>query len=358
MKTFLDNIVRRRRFRYLIAISAILVLSAAATLFVVYGVGEEANSLDNVTVAPPLVVLNPQELFLSASGSEATSNIQMRDSGAVNLLTVLPPKPVTNEIVTVYPQWATGNSHVEDAAPITRNGNYNNPQWSPVGTDIAFASADGNAIYVVSPNSKNDSLALAPLWGDKNIAHRFSWAPDGMSILITKPDGQVYRLFLSGEITLGDSTDNKVWEQDGAVWWQRNEVEKPLQVSGMNDYFTNPILSPDGTKVVFSGKTTGLYIAGLGGAESGRSEAICVGRGQNPSWVFDSRGIVYDVAEQVGNSVIDGDLWFASCDGKERTNITSTIDMAESKPVISSDGERIAFVSDGAIYVGKFVRYF
>jgi Tol biopolymer transport system component len=81
-----------------------------------------------------------------------------------------------------------------------------------------------------------------------------------------------------------------------------------------------------------------------------------VGKGEHPSWLPDSSGIVYDIPISDGARVIDSDLWFAASDGSERTNLTNTPGIAESWPAVSPDGSRIAFVAEGAVYIGKFVR--
>jgi Tol biopolymer transport system component len=143
----------------------------------------------------------------------------------------------------------------------------------------------------------------------------------------------------------------EVFEQDGSIYFQPDEDRPPVRISASQDRFYAPELSPDGEKVLYLGRETGIYIADV----EGRT-AVSVGRGAHPEWLPDSSGIVYDIFEGQGDSAVDGDLWFASADGRERTNLTATADIAEAYPAVSTDGRRVAFSSDGAIYVGDFIR--
>ncbi len=339
----------KRQIRYSIAALVTICLSSILTFWIIYGIGEEDTSIriqapEKTQELSPFAILTPKEQPHKSTDAESD----------VNQAYWLSERNMKKDVI-VYPEWKSGNTHVEGAKPITTYKNYTKPIWSPVNLDIAFFDRELNSIFVINPN-KTTGDDLRPLYTDQGIAKNVQWNSDGMSLNLTYPDGQNLTLFLTGETALAPNQIKKVWEQDGIILWQKSVEKDPYRVSGNSDSFYSPILSPDGNKVVYIGKETGLYITNLTTVDAGLAESICVGPGQNPSWLADSQGIVYDIAEKVGNSVIDGDLWYASTDGKERTNITATVNFAESNPVISSDGENIAFCSDGAIFVGRFIR--
>jgi Tol biopolymer transport system component len=142
----------------------------------------------------------------------------------------------------------------------------------------------------------------------------------------------------------------QVFERDNLVFLVAPD-ETVKRISGNQDRFYAPKLSPDQSKIVYVGRETGLYISTIDGLRT-----FSVGEGENPAWMPDSSGIVYDVPVSDGAKVIDGDIWFASASGTERTNLTKTPGVVELEPDVAPDGEHIAFASNGTIYTGRLVQ--
>lgn len=325
-----------RRVVVIVFVVMLAVLSVAATLYI--------SHLQNKRKRPvPL-----------AGGTEIPETVQPTD--------LLKPPPAEADTdtspaastaatpareVIVYPDWVSGNDSVKDARPVTDSGGYVRPLWSPVGLDIVFTRADGTGLYVTAPN-KPDVRVLS---SDPGVGRAPRWNIDGMSLHVREPDGQYSNIMITGEKYPAPPIFEKVFERDGVIYFQPDIDQPPRRVSGSQDRFRSPVLSPDETRVAYLGLQTGLYLSPVDG-----SEAVSVGRGFNPSWLPDSSGIVYDIPTGDANAIVDADLWYAAADGTERTNLTNTPGVMEVEPHVSMDGEWIAFSSGGTIYVGRFHR--
>ena len=244
----------------------------------------------------------------------------------------------------IYPDWKPGGVRIApDARPVTAPGDFIAPAWSPVGLDIAFTRRDRSGIFVAGPNGTTARV----LSDDAGIGSDFSWNMDGMSLHLREADGQYAELMITGEQYPAPPKPAKLIERDNIIFYQPEDGDA-VPISGAHDRFSGSRLSPDETRVVFLGRETGIYIVNTDG-----TSLISVGPGQNPSWLPDSSGIVYDIPVSDGTAAVGGDLWYASADGAERTNFTNSPSTIESHPAVSPGGERIAFIRDGAVWVGR-----
>lgn len=171
-----------------------------------------------------------------------------------------------------------------------------------------------------------------------------------MSLKAQGEDRTWSEFLITGERFPIPEVENAVYVKNEKVFY-RDDDGTERQISGLEDRFADPVLSPDGLKVVYRGKETGLYI----GLTEG-SRAIFVGMGENATWLADSSAVVFDVPVTDGSAVVDGDLWMATVDGRLKSNLTNTPGITESYPCVAPDGERIAFSAGGRIYVGKLTR--
>jgi hypothetical protein len=248
--------------------------------------------------------------------------------------------------IIVHPEWKPGATHVMGAYAITKQQGFIAPTWSPLGLDVAFTTYERAGIWVAGPNG-TDARQVSD---DRLPQLDFAWSADGMQLTMSAVDRRPIALMLTGEKYPIPEIPRRVTEREGNIYVA--DDEGGLQrITGSQDRFSGPKLSPDETLVAYAGIETGLYISTVDGKRT-----ISVGKGENPSWLPDSSGIVYDIPISDGAHTIDGDLWFAAADGSERTNITNTPGIVEAWPAVSPDGLRIAFVAEGAVYVGKLVR--
>lgn len=332
-----------RKFDLIAGGAALVLVSVSITLYIIThplrrdDEGQLHVGLSNA----PERVLSPMELLTrssegstsgAASAQESTSTVHARSEPRRHL---------------VYPEWKTSDTlQVSGAQPVCEANDYTAPLWSPIGLDLACTRGELGGIYLVGPSKS----AVTVLSDTTKPGTEYSWNPDGMSLKIHEPDGQNAELMITGERYPAVESPRKVFERDNLIYSQPEDSD-PVRISGQEDRFYGPRLSPDQTKVVYLGRQTGIYLASVDG-----SQILAVGPGANPSWLPDSSGIVYDIPVSDGSVPIDGDLWYASADGRERTNLTQTPGVAESHPAVAPDGERIAFSCLGAIHVGKLLR--
>lgn len=247
----------------------------------------------------------------------------------------------------IYHDWRPGTAKIADAQALTEKGDFIAPVWSPTSLDIAFTKSDYSGVFL-APGSATGPIRL--LTDDLKPQSRFIWNPDGMSLRLQETDGQPVEVMITGEKYPGADTRPKVYELNDHIY-VREENGPPARISGSQDRFLSPVLSPDETMAFFLGRETGLYFVVLD-----TNQVVAVGPGENPAWLPDSSGIVYDIPVSDGATFIEADLWYAAMDGSERTNLTNTPGIRETHPAVSPDGERIAFTSNGVLYAGKFIH--
>jgi len=328
--------------RKIILIAGLLALLCISVLTTYYLVKNPKRPTGTKTVTvgveKPAQVLAPSDLL----ATPAPSKPSLATGAGEDEIRSKPPG-----YKLAIPEWKSGPEHVEAAQAATPSANYIKPTWSPVGLDIAFTVDDLNGLYITGTKPESGIRELA---SDKAIGKQFSWTPDGMSLRAQGETGGYAEFLITGERFPIPDIEPAVFEKENRIYF-RNDDGEEKQISGLEDRFEDPVLSPDGLKVVYHGKETGLYIALADG-----TRAIYVGEGTNAAWMPDSSGIVYDQEVSDGTTIVDGDLWMATVDGKIRTNLTNTPGIVESYPCVAPDGEKIAFSAGGALYVGQLQR--
>jgi Tol biopolymer transport system component len=327
-----------RRFELIVGGLALVVLSTSVTLYIMNRskpwVGEGKITVD---APPPQTVLSPLQLLVKPS-----DEVRGTDAGSTASSAAPPFVPK----VVVNPDWRPGTARILGAQAVTTQSDYIKPVWSPVGLDIAFTRSDMTGVFVTGPLQTGYRM----LADDPNAGRDMGWNIDGMSLRMTDPDGQPVELLITGEKQPTTEVPARVFERDSDIFLISGEGTQ-VQISGSQDRFHSPQLSPDERKVLYLGRQTGIYITTI---ENGNT--ILVGSGQNPTWLPDSSAIVFDIPVSDGMTVIEGDLWYASIDGRELTNLTNSAAVIEARPMVSPDGQFIAFDREGAICVGRFSR--
>ncbi|MGI8905802.1 MAG: TolB family protein [Candidatus Sumerlaeaceae bacterium] len=361
-----------RKTELLIGAASLVVASVSVTLYLVnHAQRTKQIQQPGGGVATPEQVLSPRDLFgTPESGkteniSDSVSSVSLERHAATETEnapamdtqpTITQPIPVgarapSRASKVVYPAWQTSNAQIQDARAATDPGGYISPLWSPVGLDIAFTREGRNAVFISGALPGGTVRALV---NDAKCGEDFSWNSDGMSLRVRAADGQYDQVLITGERYPAPAAPARVFSRDEKIYFipsTRPGENRELLVSGPEDRFNTPKLSPDETRVVYRGAETGLYIGAVDGSGS-----VNLGAGTNPSWLPDSTGIVYDQQVSDGRAIVDSDVWHAYADGSVRTNLTNTPGIVELYPSVAPDGERIAFSAGGSIYVGKLFR--
>jgi hypothetical protein len=326
-----------RKFEMIVGGVALAVLSVSAAYYLANHPVHRGKISVGASEGPRSV--SPMDVLAKTDATPmAGTATQDREATAARYRERMRREPV------VYPDWKPGEAHIApDARAVTAPGDFIAPAWSPVGLDIAFTRRDRAGIYVAG-TAGGGARALSD---DAGIGSAFAWNMDGMSLHLREADGQYAELMITGEQYPAAPKPAKLVERDNIIFYQPEDGDA-VPISGAHDRFHGSRLSPDETRVVFLGRETGIYIVNTDG-----TSLISVGPGQNPSWHPDSSGIVYDIPVSDGTNTVGGDLWYASTDGTERTNLTNSPGIVESHPAVSPDGKRIAFIRDGAVWVGK-----
>lgn len=332
-----------RRILLIIGLLALLATSVFTTLYLVNHPLRPAEDERRISIGveEPAQIIDPQDLLAPPEQRGKAVAPDSLDAPAPRFA-----RPAG--YMMRVPDWQPSVDRVEAAQLVADNGPFIKPVWSPVGLDIAFTREDNSGLFLAS---STPGVPVRLLAADAGVGRSFVWTNDGMSIQSVAADGTETEFLITGERFPDEyRLDPRVFVRDDRIFI-RDEDGQEKQISGMEDRFTEPVLSPDELKVVYRGRETGLYIGLADG-----TRVIYVGPGRNATWLPDSRGIVYDQPVSDGLSIIDSDLWLATVDGRSRTNLTNTPGIVESWPSVAPDGQRIAFIAGGSLYVGKLVR--
>jgi dipeptidyl aminopeptidase/acylaminoacyl peptidase len=271
-------------------------------------------------------------------------------------------------------------------------GHYVQPVWSPDGRWIAFSRAGFGSIEVM----RADGTGRRTLVNAPRAGYRFAWSPDGEAIafltVAETEQGRRHRVQIvdleSGRVqTISESAEELSWPQweltgteqrlvwmvfgqAGAAGWRRDAGpprplrhgfapapttktnalafyrdgqvwiwDAPKQAARRlsRERGLNPVVSPDGRRIVFSEINT-LVVANADGTELRE-----LARGHHPAWSPDGLKVVFDVAQDDGHRITSSDLWVIQADGTELTPLTQTPEALETEPNWSPDGRRIVY---------------
>jgi dipeptidyl aminopeptidase/acylaminoacyl peptidase len=175
------------------------------------------------------------------------------------------------------------------------------PQWSPDGRQLAFISdRDGKKqVYVIYPEG-GEARQVSK---SETAVATVRWMPDGKSLIYSAPDAESKDMKARKEkygefdIVKAEYTMNNLWMQplDGTA--RQLTTGKDFSVTGFS-------VSPDGTKVAFSGPvdpmpgssgTSDIYVANVA---DGKVQKIVSTKGpdNNPIWSPDGSEVAYTTA--------------------------------------------------------------
>jgi Tol biopolymer transport system component len=137
-----------------------------------------------------------------------------------------------------------------------------------------------------------------------------------------------------------------VWAQRDDIWLRADGQERRLTQG--EDRFYDPVLSPDGRRVAFSGLITGLHVMEL---DSG--ELAHLGPGRWPAWHPRGALLVFERNSDDGHGLTSAELmlWWRGLD-RPRVLIAGP-DTLDRAPTFSPDGRQLAWLRDGEVWVAR-----
>jgi dipeptidyl aminopeptidase/acylaminoacyl peptidase len=235
--------------------------------------------------------------------------------------------------------------------PVTADGTYKMPRFSPDGRWLAAGGWKFTGVHVL------DAAGVEPprtLSGEDFLGWGARW--DGPDVVTRSRDGR--------EIAFRDAAGKALREETGQVWdaargpgpvhaWIADEAvhlrvgDRESVVSDGKDRYFRVVASPDGGALAFEGLETGLHVLDL----QDRSDAA-LGVASHTVWMPDGSGVIYAVTRDDGSRLLGSELWFWGRRTGHRYPLTASPDLLELYPDVSPDGGRVAFESEGRVYVG------
>ena len=285
---------------------------------------------------------------------------------------------------TINPQYLWGSN--EDVSM--------NPTFSPDGSKIAFTKTGYKGIWVYDMSNKS----VKQVSDEQSAGFGYKWSSDSKSILsrVAKYEGvkrfNAVKIFNVETNQVQQLTDYRTrmpylpeWaDQDSKVILPSNTGFEILYTGKLNKSANNtagaaafslydkivtkdpqsnieksmkPLTdaqiinlttSPDGKKVAFEVVGGNMYSMNIDG-----TNLTDLGQGNRPKWSFDSKTIVYMIAEDDGYNFTASDIYTINPDGTQKKNITNTPDKIEMNPCFSPDGKSIVFdeYTNSSIYL-------
>jgi TolB protein len=207
------------------------------------------------------------------------------------------------------------------------------PAWSPDGRTIAFFSRA--QIYLMNADGSKHRPVTRPRADVRDLA----WSPDGRKLA-----------FYAGRGGCGPGCrDLYVLNSDGSGL--RNLTAKlPAGIRLALGPASDPVWSPDGQMIAFAhrcrpecglnpGGGEPIYVVKADGSRLRKLTPKPVGTSRDPAWSSDGRKIAF-VSERDGNS----EIYVMNANGSGQRNLTRN-PAFDADPAWSPDGRKIAFVS-------------
>lgn len=236
---------------------------------------------------------------------------------------------------------------LETASPITADGDYMDPAWSPDGASVSVAGPGSRGLSLVRVA---DGTVTELVGADEVVAFRHRWL-DGPPRIVCPPRGGKP----AREVTPEDGGVRVLADWTEPVRAHRDDIHlrQPggdLRLTQGEDRFFDPVLSPDGTRVAFVGVATGIHVLEIAGGE-----LTHLGPGTRPSWTPDGRWILFERTRDDGERMTSAQLMVHGIERGETLALTDGSRL-DRHPAVSPDGTRVAFVRDGDLWIADLLE--
>lgn len=120
-----------------------------------------------------------------------------------------------------------------------------------------------------------------------------------------------------------------------------NKAELRALTPVLGASYLNPILSPDGKKIVFKVIGGNLQVY-----ELDNFQLHDLGAGERPNWSPDNERIIYQISTDDGHTITSSDIYIIKFDGTKKTAVTLTKNVYEMRPSFFPGGKKIIYDTD------------
>jgi Tol biopolymer transport system component len=256
-----------------------------------------------------------------------------------------------------------GEFMLEDIRAITPSNNYSSPRWSPDGSKILFTTVNYKGLYLYDLQTGQ----IVQLNNFEGSGFGAVWDQDSKTIYYKckKPNykREVQSINIKTyEIAIHKNQDDAIIVnmdkkfKDTLIYVDKITLNVMAKTSGSSKrwnittegHYTNPIVSPDGSKIAVLKKNK-IWLFATDGSGMIRS----LGEGIANSWSPDGRYILLFKTEDDGHQTLGSDLYITKTDGSKAWKITDTQDAFEFWPDWTPNDNKITFsdLETGTIYI-------
>ncbi len=228
-----------------------------------------------------------------------------------------------------------------DAAKQIAKGDYHAPIFSPDSTELLVRDSRMASLRSIDVSTEK----VTRITKGNAIASSARYLPDGTLQYSSKRGGLTRLLHRAqdGSTRVATPAPPVAFAHKGRIYL--NTSAGPTLVSTGDSFFA-PTTSPDGSKVAFTGLTSGIFVYFIA-----TGKTLRVGTGTAPSWSPDSSSLVYEWTDDDGHVIVSSDLWIWNRQTGSAP-LTQTQTRLERHPSFSPNGKQVVFDdSKGAIFL-------
>ncbi|SEL78485.1 WD40-like Beta Propeller Repeat [Aquimarina amphilecti] len=283
-------------------------------------------------------------------------------------------KPKTLIACIVFCSWLSQpiqSQSISNSKPITEEGEYSTPVWSPDGQKILFTDHHNDELFVIDLIHENK---ITKVKNGQGIGYLANWSTDSKSIIFReKPKDGLFSDILVKSINLktkAEKTLNNVHPDNTDLSLQKKSNKnlivyinlqtlkleakegingKPWVITKEEGQYYHPIVSPDQKQVVVH-EGPNIYLYPI----YKKQERISLGYGLASSWLPNNNGVITFEDKSIdGHTISASDLFYISAKTVSKTQLTNSNDIIETWGDVSPDGKRIAFSDEksGRIFI-------